>query len=41
MSRRSGDAANPKSGPFLPRASNVEQNFQNDVDFPQARSSYP
>jgi hypothetical protein len=24
---------------FLPRASNVEQNLQNDVDFKQARSS--
>jgi hypothetical protein len=29
----------PKSGRFLPRASNVEQNLQNDVDFQQARSS--
>jgi hypothetical protein len=24
---------------FLPRASNVEHNLQNDVDFQQARSS--
>jgi hypothetical protein len=29
----------PKSG-FLPRALNVEQNLQDDVDFQQAGSSY-
>ena len=30
----------PEKRPFLPRASTVEQNLRNDVDFQQAGSSY-